>query len=68
MDYYARAALRQGKGRLWCHRGMCSHTLTDKEAPANQDQDLIRISVGIEHIDDIIADFEQAFTAAGISG
>ena len=26
-------------------------------------QDLIRISVGIEHIDDIIADFEQAFKA-----
>ena len=29
-------------------------------------QDLIRISVGIEHIDDIIADFEQSFTASGI--
>jgi O-acetylhomoserine/O-acetylserine sulfhydrylase len=27
-------------------------------------QDLIRISVGIEHIDDIIADFEQSFVAA----
>jgi O-acetylhomoserine/O-acetylserine sulfhydrylase len=27
-------------------------------------QDLIRISVGIEHIDDIIADFEQSFKAA----
>jgi O-acetylhomoserine/O-acetylserine sulfhydrylase len=25
---------------------------------------LIRISVGIEHIDDIIADFEQSFKAA----
>jgi O-acetylhomoserine/O-acetylserine sulfhydrylase len=25
-------------------------------------EDLIRISVGTEHIDDIIADFEQAFT------
>lgn len=24
-------------------------------------QDLIRISVGTEHIDDIIADFEQSF-------
>lgn len=32
----------------------------------NDGQDLIRISVGIEHIDDIIADFEQSFTAAGI--
>jgi O-acetylhomoserine/O-acetylserine sulfhydrylase len=27
-------------------------------------EDLIRISVGTEHIDDIIADFEQAFTKA----
>jgi O-acetylhomoserine/O-acetylserine sulfhydrylase len=31
---------------------------------ANNEQDLIRISVGIEHIDDIIADFEQSFKAA----
>lgn len=28
-------------------------------------EDLIRISVGIEHIDDIIHDFEQSFTASG---
>jgi O-acetylhomoserine/O-acetylserine sulfhydrylase len=27
-------------------------------------QDLIRISVGTEHIDDIIADFEQSFQAS----
>lgn len=27
-------------------------------------KDLIRISVGNEHIDDIIADFEQSFKAA----
>lgn len=27
-------------------------------------EDLIRISVGTEHIDDIIADFEQAFVKA----
>ncbi|CRK22550.1 hypothetical protein BN1723_018001, partial [Verticillium longisporum] len=27
-------------------------------------EDLIRISVGTEHIDDIIADFEQAFKAS----
>ena len=26
-------------------------------------EDLIRISVGTEHIDDIIADFEQSFKA-----
>jgi len=27
-------------------------------------EDLIRISVGLEHIDDIIADFEQSFAAS----
>jgi O-acetylhomoserine/O-acetylserine sulfhydrylase len=32
-------------------------------------EDLIRISVGTEHIDDIKADFEQAFkAAAGVLG
>ena len=30
-------------------------------------KDLIRISVGIEHLDDIIADFEQSFKAASAS-
>jgi hypothetical protein len=30
-------------------------------------QDLIRISVGTEHIDDIIHDFEQSFAAASIA-
>ena len=30
-------------------------------------EDLIRISVGTEHIDDIIADFEQSFKAAAES-
>ncbi|KAM0471178.1 hypothetical protein ACHAPX_009519 [Trichoderma viride] len=29
-------------------------------------EDLIRVSVGTEHIDDIIADFEQSFQAAGL--
>jgi len=29
-------------------------------------QDLIRISVGTEHIDDIIADFEQSFKSAAV--
>ena len=30
----------------------------------NSVQDLIRISVGTEHIDDIIYDFEQSFKAS----
>jgi len=39
--------------------------LSDEEkADSGVTEDLIRISVGIEHIDDIIADFEQAFKAA----
>ena len=31
-------------------------------------EDLIRISVGTEHIDDIIYDFEQSFTASSAAG
>ncbi|QPH05915.1 hypothetical protein C2857_004018 [Epichloe festucae Fl1] len=39
--------------------------LSDKEkASSGVTEDLIRISVGIEHIDDITADFEQSFKAA----
>ncbi|KJZ77778.1 O-acetylhomoserine (thiol)-lyase [Hirsutella minnesotensis 3608] len=39
--------------------------LSDEEKTSSGvTEDLIRISVGIEHIDDIIADFEQAFKAA----
>ncbi|KAJ6439525.1 O-acetylhomoserin (thiol)-lyase [Purpureocillium lavendulum] len=39
--------------------------LSDKEkASSGVTEDLIRISVGIEHIDDIIADFEQSFKVA----
>jgi O-acetylhomoserine/O-acetylserine sulfhydrylase len=40
--------------------------LSDEEKKASGvTPDLIRISVGIEHIDDIIQDFEQSFKAAG---
>ena len=39
--------------------------LTDKEKlSSGVTEDLIRISVGIEHIDDIVADFEQSFAAS----
>lgn len=39
--------------------------LTEKERLASGvSADLIRISVGIEHLDDIIADFEQSFKAS----
>jgi OAH/OAS sulfhydrylase len=33
----------------------------DEQAASGVKEDLIRVSVGIEHIDDIIGDFEQAF-------
>lgn len=52
---------------LACHPASTTHRqLTeDEQATAGVTQDLIRLCVGIEHIDDIIADLDQAFTAAG---
>jgi O-acetylhomoserine (thiol)-lyase len=48
---------------LVIHPASTTHQqLTEKEqASGGVKQDLIRVSVGIEHIDDIIADFEGAF-------
>jgi len=51
---------------LACHPASTTHRqMTVKEqASAGVTQDLLRLCVGIEHIDDIIADLEQAFAAA----
>ena len=38
----------------------------EEQQSAGVTDDLIRVSVGIEHIDDIIADFETAFARAGL--
>jgi O-acetylhomoserine/O-acetylserine sulfhydrylase-like pyridoxal-dependent enzyme len=48
---------------LVIHPSSTTHQqLSDEEqASSGVKEDLIRVSVGIEHIDDIIADFEQAF-------
>lgn len=48
---------------LVIHPASTTHQqLTEKEqSSGGVKEDLIRVSVGIEHIDDIIADFEQAF-------
>ncbi|MCC5915251.1 MAG: O-acetylhomoserine aminocarboxypropyltransferase/cysteine synthase [Balneolaceae bacterium] len=48
---------------LVIHPASTTHQqLSDKEqAASGVKEDLIRVSVGIEHIDDIIGDFEQAF-------
>jgi len=48
---------------LVIHPASTTHQqLSDSEqASSGVTQDLVRVAVGIEHIDDIIADFEQAF-------
>ena len=51
---------------LACHPASTTHRqMTVKEqATAGVTQDLLRLCIGIEHIDDIIADLEQAFKVA----
>jgi len=51
---------------LACHPASTTHRqMTDTEQnSAGVTQDLLRLCVGIEHIDDIIADLDQAFKAA----
>ena len=51
---------------LACHPASTTHRqLNDEElASAGVSRDLIRLSIGIEHIDDILADIEQALEAS----
>ncbi|TDG13628.1 aminotransferase class I/II-fold pyridoxal phosphate-dependent enzyme [Seongchinamella unica] len=51
---------------LACHPASTTHRQLNPEelASAGVSEDMVRISVGIEHIDDIIADIEQALAAA----
>ena len=51
---------------LACHPASTTHRqLTEEEqATAGVTQDLLRLCVGIEHIDDIVADLDQAFAVA----
>jgi O-acetylhomoserine (thiol)-lyase len=51
---------------LACHPASTTHRQLNAEelASAGVSEDLVRISVGIEHIDDIIADIAQALEAA----
>jgi O-acetylhomoserine (thiol)-lyase len=51
---------------LACHPASTTHRqLSPKElASAGVSEDMVRLSIGIEHIDDIIADLEQALAAA----
>ena len=52
---------------LACHPASTTHRQLSPEelAKAGVSEDLVRISVGIEHIDDIIADVEQALAKVG---
>ena len=51
---------------LACHPASTTHRQLDAAelAKAGVSEDMVRISVGIEHIDDIIADIEQALAKA----
>ena len=51
---------------LACHPASTLHRqlTSEQKALAGVSEDLVRISVGIEHIDDIIADVEQAIEAS----
>ncbi|MCB1770433.1 MAG: aminotransferase class I/II-fold pyridoxal phosphate-dependent enzyme, partial [Candidatus Competibacteraceae bacterium] len=51
---------------LACHPATTTHRQLspDELARAGVSEDLVRLSIGIEHIDDILADLEQALTAA----
>jgi O-acetylhomoserine (thiol)-lyase len=51
---------------LACHPASTTHRQLDSEelAKAGVSEDLVRVSVGIEHIDDIIADIAQALDKA----
>jgi O-acetylhomoserine/O-acetylserine sulfhydrylase-like pyridoxal-dependent enzyme len=40
------------------------HVADEEQLSSGVTPDMIRVSVGIEHIDDIIADFAQALEAA----
>ena len=52
---------------LACHPATTTHRQLSPEelARAGVSTDLIRLSIGIEHVDDIIADLDQALAAAG---
>ncbi|MGB0713356.1 MAG: PLP-dependent transferase, partial [Gammaproteobacteria bacterium] len=52
---------------LACHPATTTHRQLSPEelATAGVSEDLVRLSIGIENVDDIIADIDQALAAAG---
>ena len=53
---------------LACHPASTTHRqmTADEQARAGVKPEMIRMSVGIEHIDDILEDLDQALAAAGL--
>ena len=53
---------------LLCHPGSTTHNSmgAEKRAEAGVAEGMIRINVGLEDPDDIIADLDQALTAVGL--
>ena len=53
---------------LACHPATTTHRQLSPEelAKAGVSEDMVRLSIGIEHIDDILADIDQALAAAAI--
>jgi len=51
---------------LACHPATTTHRQLspDELAAAGVSEDMVRLSIGIEHVDDIIADLDQALAAA----
>jgi O-acetylhomoserine (thiol)-lyase len=51
---------------LSCHPASTTHRQMspEEQLKAGVTPELIRLSIGIEHVDDIIADLDQALTAA----
>ncbi|MCP4827956.1 MAG: bifunctional O-acetylhomoserine aminocarboxypropyltransferase/cysteine synthase, partial [Proteobacteria bacterium] len=51
---------------LACHPASTTHRQLNPEelASAGVSDDMVRLSIGIEHIDDILADIDQALAAA----
>jgi O-acetylhomoserine (thiol)-lyase len=48
---------------LACHPATTTRQLNDELKAAGVSVDMVRLSIGIEHIDDLIADLEQALNA-----
>jgi O-acetylhomoserine (thiol)-lyase len=55
---------------LACHPASTTHRQmsAEEQSKAGVTPDLIRLSIGIEHVDDIIADLDQALAAAQVQG